>query len=187
MKPFSITMLTLALMECAIAQDVPPPPPLRGDAASLEDTMKFLASRLPSKVNYIVYTHDNVAGTDLPAVKRSFEVSNVSADASSCSIRFHSRFDYGKSTDIRDMDNEIVLKQVREIVLGQMDQVVQQAVAKGGHPERSVKIDPPIFLVRVRWDHGMTFNFYDETLSGRVSKALQHAVDLCGGGNPEPF
>jgi hypothetical protein len=29
--------------------------------------------------------------------------------------------------------------------------------------------------------------FYDETLSDRVSKALQHAVDLCGGGRQDPF
>jgi hypothetical protein len=186
-KAFWITTLGLAWMVWAIAQDVPPPPPLRGDAASLEDTMKFLQNKLPGKVNYVVYLHDNVAGADLPPIKRSFELSNVSADARGCSIRFHSRFDYGKSTDIRDMDDEILLRQVREIVLGQMDQVVQQAAAKSGHPERSAKIDPPIFLVRVRWVHGMMFNFYEETLADRVSKALQHAVDLCGGGNPEPF
>jgi hypothetical protein len=27
------------------------------------------------------------------------------------------------------------------------------------------------------------FEFYDDTLADRVSKALQHAVNLCGGGN----
>jgi hypothetical protein len=33
----------------------------------------------------------------------------------------------------------------------------------------------------------MMFNFYDEALSERVSKALQHAVSLCGGGMPNTF
>ena len=83
------------------------------------------------------------------------------ADAEGCRIIFHSRFDNGKN-DVVEKDTTLFLREVREVTLGQMDQVVQQAVAKGGHPERSVKIDPPIFLVRVRWDHGMTFNFYDE-------------------------
>jgi hypothetical protein len=32
-----------------------------------------------------------------------------------------------------------------------------------------------------------TLRFYEDTLADRVSKALQHAVNLCGGGNQEPF
>jgi hypothetical protein len=189
MKPFSIMTLVLASVGCVIAQDVPPPPPLRGDAASLKDTMKFIQDKLPGKVNYIIYGHDNIAGVD-GTIKRSFEVSNLSADAGLCSIRFHSRFDNGKKADnIIDRDEEILLKQAHEITLMTMDQVVQRADAKTGHPERSNKIDPPIFLVVVNWgEHRrMMFNFYDESMSDRVSKALQHAVELCGGGNPDPF
>jgi hypothetical protein len=189
MKALWITTLALASIGRVVAQDVPPPPPMRGDAASLKDTLKFIQDKLPGKVNYIVYPHDNVAGTDPPPAKRSFELSNVSADASRCYIGFHSRFDNGKNTNnIVDKDSEIFLKQVREIVLMQMDQEVQQATAKAGHPELSFKVDPPVFLVVVKSEHhSMMFNFYDGTLSDRVSKALQHAVELCGGGNPEPF
>jgi len=180
MKAFWISTLALASIVCVIAQDVPPPPPMRGDAASLKDTMKFIQDKLPGKVNYIVYGHDNVTGVDGTG-KRSFEVNNVSADAGLCSIRFHSRFDNGKNANnVADRDDEIFLKQVREITLMTMDQVVQRADAKAGHPERSNKVD---------WgEHrAMMFNFYDETMSDRVSKALQHAVDLCGGGSQEPF
>jgi hypothetical protein len=187
LRAFWITTLALASMVCANAQDVPPLPPLRGDAASLPDTMRFIQNKLPSKVNYMVYSHNNVAGTDLSPDKRIFEVTDVSADTSRCYISFHSRFDNGKT--IVDKDGEIFLKQVQEITLTQMDQVVQQADAKIGHPEVSVKVDPTIFLVVVksvpnrRW----MFNFYDESMSERVSKAFQHAVELCGGGHPDPF
>jgi hypothetical protein len=69
-----------------------------------------------------------------------------------------------------------------------MDQVIQRANAKAAHPELNVKVDPPIFLVVVKWEkHSMMFNFYDDALADRVSKALQHAVDLCGGGSLDPF
>jgi hypothetical protein len=180
-------MLALASTGWVTAQDVPPLPSLRGDAANLKDTMKFIQGKLPGKVNYIVYPHDNIAGADLPPQKRSLELSNVNTDADRCSISFHWRFDNGKNTGIVDKDEEIALKQVREIVLLQMEQVVQRAAAKGGHPEIGIKVDPPIFLVSVRGEHSMMFNFYDEDLSARVSKAMQHAVELCGGGNPEPF
>jgi hypothetical protein len=188
MKTFWAMTLTLASIQCAIAQEVPPPPPMRGDQASLKDTMKFVQDKLPGKVNYIVYGHDNIAGTD-SVLKRSFVLSNVSADADACHISFHYQFDSGKNTGIVNKDEDIFLKQVRQVALKQMDQVIQQADAKSGHPERTVKVDPPIFLVVVSKidNHSMMFNFYEDTIADRVSKALLHAVELCGGGNQEPF
>ncbi|MGA3026486.1 MAG: hypothetical protein ABSF98_17105 [Bryobacteraceae bacterium] len=183
----------LASMGWAIAQ-VPPPPPLRGDAATLKDTMKFIQDKLPGKVNYAVYAHDNVTGADR-LNKRSMELSDVSAvsaGAESCSITFHFRFDNGKGI-IVEKDWGVFLKLVDEITLAQWDQLIEQANAKAGHPEVSAKVDPAVFLVVVKSRAGspfggdMTFNFYDEAMADRVAKALQHAVDLCGGGNQEPF
>lgn len=190
MKTPTITVIALALMGWATAQDVPPLPPLRGDAASLKDTMKFIQDKLPGKVNYVVYAHDNVTGADGLA-KRSMEVSEVSVDADRCHIGFHWRFDNGKNTGIVERDDGVFLKSVQEITLSQWDQLIEQGNAKAGHPEVSVKVDPAVFLVRVRSPHERSgefiFNFYDEALADRVAKALQHAVDLCGGGNQEPF
>jgi hypothetical protein len=182
-----IPTLALASTGWATAQDVPPPPPMRGEAASLEDTMKFLQDKLPGKVNYMVYIHDNATGVDKSG-KRSFELSNVAADAGHCSVSFHERFVNG-TNHVVDGDGALSLKQVREIALMQMDQSIQRATAKDGHPELDIRTDPPVFLVVVRSEpnHSITFDFYDEALSDRVSKALQHAVDLCGGGNQEPF
>lgn len=182
-------LLVLASTRLAKAQDIPPLPPLRGDAANLADTMKFIQEKLPGTVNYMVYGHNNLAGTDALPIRRSFVLSDVTADANRCSISFHDRFDNGKSSSIVEHDVEILLKQVREVVLTQMESMVQQADAKRGHPEFSIKVEPPIALVVVKSapNHSMMFNFYDEALAERVSRALQHAVSLCGGGKPETF
>ena len=183
--------MILAAISFAQAQEVPPLPPLRGDAANLKDTMKFIEDKLPSEVNYMVYTHNNIAGTD-GSLKRSFEVSAVTADASSCSIEYHVWYDSGKN-NLTEQNPKLHLKQVRDVVLTQMDVEIQQANARAGRPELSVKVEPPIYLVQVKVEltNGKTgsvlLNFYDQTLSERVSKALQHAVELCGGGKTETF
>jgi hypothetical protein len=75
--------------------------PLRGDAASLTDTMKFIQDKLPGKVNYMVYGHDNITGTD-GRILRSLVVTNVSADAGRCYIGFRSTFDNGKAITEKD-------------------------------------------------------------------------------------
>jgi hypothetical protein len=185
-RAFLITTLVLASTGFAKAQDIPPLPPLRGDAANLTDTMKFIQDKLPSKVNYMVYGHDNITGSD-GSIRRSFVLTEVSADAGRCYIGFHSRFDNGKT--ITEKAGELLLKQVQEVSLMQMDTGIQRADAKAGHPERSIKVDPPIAVVVVRSapNHSMAFNFYDESLAERVSRALQHAVSLCGGGKPDTF
>jgi hypothetical protein len=187
MRAFWITMLALASIGWAIAQDVPPLPPLRGDAASLKDTMKFIQDKLPGKVNYVVYVHDSVTGTD-SMQKWTVLVTDVSADR--CSIAFHFQFDNEQHTKNLNEVREVSLKDVREVSLAPLDQATQLVLAKRGNPERSVKIDPPVFFLTVRTSTsrgGTGFSFYDEALADRVVKALQHAVDLCGGGNQEPF
>ena len=184
MKQVQIMILALVSVGWAIAQDVPPLEPLRGDAASLSDTMKFLNDKLPSKVNYAMYGHNTITGTDSPVTKKSYELSYVITSASGCSIRFNKQVD-GQS----EQPATLSLKRVQDVVLQQMDQATQQAVAKAGQPEVTVTVTPAIFQVVAKVDatHGMLVMYYDETLADRVTKALQHAVDLCGGGNKDPF
>jgi hypothetical protein len=184
MKQFWITILGLASVGWAFAQDIPPLPPLRGDAATLNDTMKFLNDKLPSKVNYTMSSHNTITGTDSAVVKKSYEVSYITTNAYGCSIR------YNRQVDGQPLQNgSLPLKQVQDVVLQPMDQVTQRAVAQAGHPEVNISISPAIFQVVAKIDstHGLLIMYYDETLADRVSKALQHAVDLCGGGNKDPF
>jgi hypothetical protein len=188
MKVFWTVTLVLASRGSALAQEPPAPPPLRGDAASITDTMKFIQNKLPGKVNLMVYGHDTVTGTDDKSIRVSAEVSNVSADAGGCRIDYHWLMIVDGRTR-SDRDTGLSLKLVQDIVVMPFDQQQQVSSAKSGHPERSVKVDPPAFVLIVKRSDGKAndFEFYDEALANRVSKALQHAVQLCGGGSQEPF
>ena len=155
--------------------------------------MKFIQEKLPGTVNFMVYPHDNVAGTD-QRPQRVSSTLTLAADAGRCQISFHARYqvtiDGVQINKVPESDGEILLKQVQEISLAQRETVEQRGRAQSGHPEVSVKIDPPITLVVVKSappNPAKSFYFYDESLAERVSKALQHAVTLCGGGKPETF
>jgi hypothetical protein len=188
MKVFWVALLLLA-STVAKAQDIPPLAPLRGDVASLVDTMNFIQEKLPGTVNYMLYGHNSITGADDSPLKATFALTQVSADAGHCSISFHSTFDRQGNKSILEKDGKILLKQVQEISLTQLETVVQQSNATAGHPERSYRVDPPIVLVTVKSapDQMTRFNFYDQSLAERVSLALKHAVSLCGGGKPETF
>ena len=48
---------------------------------------------------------------------------------------------------------------------------------------------PQITVLAVHFDHHKTYWLYfiDSSIADRVAKAMTHAVELCGGGNKEPF
>jgi len=181
MKTFWTATLVLTSMGWAIAQEVPPvPKPQESEEPTLEATMKFIQDKLPGRVNYMVYVHDNLAGTDA-SIKRSFALGDVSADASRCYIGFHERFDNGKN--ISEHDGELFLRQVREVVLTQMDQMT--AGRRQGWPPGTKHQGRSSHLPGNSQDRAS--HFYDDSLADRMFKALQHAMELCGGGHQEPF
>jgi hypothetical protein len=188
-KLLRITTLTLASIGCTtVAQDVPPLPPLRGDAANLKDTMKFIENKLPGVVQYAVYMHDNTSGKD-GTVFRMVQLTNVTADPGRCSIKGHMFYDSGGGAKAEHTDFEVILKRVETVTFQQMDQILQQRFAKGGRPQVSVRVEPAIFVVVLGLESELRaeFTFYEDTLADRVSKAMDHAVQLCDGGNKEPF
>ena len=148
--------------------------------------MKFLQDKLPGRVNYAMYGHNTITGTDSRVLKKSYELSNVATDADRCSVAFQYRIDDGQTEWV---SSGLPLKRVQDIVIQQLDQATQQEMAKSGHPETTITVSPAIFRViaKIDADHGLLVMFYDETLAGRVTRALQHAVELCGGGNKDPF
>ena len=93
----------------------------------------------------------------------------------------------GSSADNKDYDLD--LKDVRTIVVMPQEQNQKQIDARSGHSAWSSRIEPNIFTLIVRRAKGIdnVFLFSDEEMAGRVAKAMLHAVELCGGGNKEPF
>lgn len=181
--------LTALIFSTFLAQDVPPPPRPKDTGPSLADTMKFIQDRLSeaAHVNFITYAHDNVKGTDW-SIARTTSATNIRADAATCRMDYHWLAKRNDTAD-EDKDAGFPLKMVREIVVIPLDQRFKQIDAESGHPEISARVDPPIFVVWIKRSDGASneINLYDEGLANRVAKALTHAVELCGGGNKDPF
>jgi hypothetical protein len=115
-------------------------------------------------------------------VKRSFELTVTNVDPGRCYIAVRYRFDNGKIGRAVGKTMEIDLKEMEEVTMRPMQEVVQEVDDDQGHPEHRVSIDPPIFMVFLRsHEDSVLFQFDDRTISQQVTKALQHAVDLCRG------
>jgi hypothetical protein len=171
----------LFALACA-AQDVPPPPKLPDDSPSLETTMKFIEEKLGSigPVSYIV----NTGGDEW---KETDEVTNVRTNVAGCRIDYDSRAtSYGKVNQTQNIS--VPLKDVEEVLVKSMEQDRKEFTSKAGHPEWTVQVSPPVFVLTVkRKSGGNNFYMYDESLANRIAKALVHAVELCGGGSKDPF
>jgi hypothetical protein len=82
------------------AQKKAAPPKSVDDGPSLEATMKFIHDKVSEqgKVNFAVFTHDDITGED-GAAQYSFEVTDLSLDATNCQFRVQSKFSYGSGSD----------------------------------------------------------------------------------------
>ncbi len=188
MRPIPTIMLASIFLSTAFAQDVPPPPKPKDDGPSLEVTMKFIEEKLNSigRVNYIAYLHNNTDGSDTTG-RISDEVKNVRANPATCRIDFHDWETQNEKVKA-DTDAWFLLKAVQEVVVKTREQDAKESDSKEGHPEYSYRIDPPVFILSINRKSGHhTISFYDEAMANRVAKALVHAVELCGGGNKDPF
>jgi hypothetical protein len=190
-------LLSLFSLVPAFAQDTPPPPipplpPMSSFGPSLAETMKFIVEKLGSigPVNYISYGHDNVSGRDLTPNKWSYEMTNVRIDAAGCRIDFRRREMINGGVP-QEVNAGISLKNVRQVVVATAEQELNAANARAGSPNVTAHVDPPVFMVFAWIDPskytGAVFRLYDEPLANRMANALTHAVELCGGGNKDPF
>ena len=185
-----LSFMALAGIAVAAQQSkVPPPPKPADDGPSLAVTMKFIQDKIndQGKLNYALYVHDNANGSDW-IVQKSLEAGNVVSNPVTWWIRYHWNV-WDNGTAVQSADAGFSLRDVQDIVVMPLEQEVKQADAKGGYTTRSYKSDPPVFVLMARREKGITnsFYFFDEDMANRVAKAMVHAVELCGGGNKDPF
>ncbi|MGA3161546.1 MAG: hypothetical protein ABSC77_10035 [Terracidiphilus sp.] len=179
----------LTAFSAAIAQQpVPPPPKPAADGPTLEATMKFIQTKLSEqgKLNFAIYTHDNVDGKDYTDLS-SIEYNNIVADPATCRISY-----YRNSRTNNTSDGGVAsynLHDVVDLVVMIAEQDWKKRAAAAGHPTWNPRFDPPMFLVMVRRAGNQENGFYfsDEDTANRIAKAMVHAVELCGGGSKEPF
>jgi hypothetical protein len=103
-------------------------------------------------------------------------------------------------------------KNVDSITVESEQDLYNRNVAQRGHPELTVTYTPAVFTLALKGTKKDAFSYHqqmnvgkqaprqsdfaadrnqfwfrDEQTADRVAKAVLHAVELCGGGNKEPF
>ncbi|MGA2633323.1 MAG: hypothetical protein ABSF16_03745 [Terracidiphilus sp.] len=160
-----------------------PAPNPAGSGPSLAETMQLLQEKLneQGKMSWTTHYHDSADNTNW-IYDYIFEVSKVVADASACTIAYHykitidgvQKFDRDASLDMRD---------VQDITQTTGDEHQDKNDVAAGRPTWSAKADPPHFILIVQGKGNLKFYFYffNEDTANRVTKAMGHAVELCGG------
>ncbi len=181
------TGLTLTL---SAQQSVAPPPRPADSGPSLAVTMQFIQDKMNDigKVNFVEFlqnTNDNSNFTS----SWSNEITNAVADPNQCKISFHWRVWKGGSIS-QDRDVWYTIRDVENIETKPYAQYQTELDASLGNPNLiTTSTNPPLTALLVYRPHNWSsvFPFTDPNLADRVAKALTHAVELCGGGNKEPF
>ena len=186
--------LFAACLVCGIAltlnaQTAVAPPPKPADSGpSLAVTMQFIQDKLnqQGKINFADYVHDNAAGKDW-VTQNAYEIGEVVIHPESCIISYNVKTWVNGAAGVGG-DGYIPFNDVQDVVILPVEQAWKEIDSKAGNTTRSYKSDPPVFSLRVRWKVDYNeFHFTDEDTANRVAKAMVHAVELCGGGNKDPF
>ena len=186
-----VSVLSLAFLAVglAVAQTAPAAPKAADSGPSLAVTMQFIQEGLSQlgQVNYAAYNYDNADGTRWTTQFSTVDT-NVVADAAACRISYHEkRTKDGSVTS--DTDYWFSLHEVKDVIVEPREKLLKKVNTANGHPSWDAKIGPPITMLLARKAENTEWYFYflDEDQANRVAKAMTHAVELCGGGNKDPF
>jgi hypothetical protein len=151
--------------------------------------MQFIQDKLneQGKAAFVEYRQNTSDGSSL-TVTIVNEISNVVADPGQCSISYHRKATQDGSIYKNEID-VFPLREVLDIVIRPFEQHETEYFAGTGANIAVTSTIPPVTVLSVRRPRG-AMNFFDLTdpaLADRLAKALTHAVELCGGGNKEPF
>jgi hypothetical protein len=186
-----VLILVLTAFSAAIAQQpIPPPPQPAADGPSLAVTMQFIQDKMneQGKINYALYVHDNASGEDWPVYQISIQASNVIADPATCRVTWHKQTANGGKVGI-DKDLSLDLRNVLSFEVRTSVYEAKLEDTANGNPALDKRQDPPYFAVtaKLKGNTETPLFFSSEEMANRVAKAMLHAVELCGGGNKEPF
>jgi hypothetical protein len=181
-----VALWGVVFVAALVAQHTAPPVAL--DEPGLQDTMKFIEERLDAigRVNYVAYRHDdrNPNSHAVEILSLSAEITHPRASSDGCRIDFHAWTSLGGQVTF-DRDTGFALKDIREVALLPMDEKMSEANQKARRPAATYHVTPLVFAVtaRSRDGHDYPFLLYQRALSIRLTRALSHAVELCGGGS----
>ncbi|MGD0683021.1 MAG: hypothetical protein ABR990_13345 [Terracidiphilus sp.] len=157
---------------------------------SLAESMQFIQDKLNNlgKVAFVEFMQDVNTGP-VGTFTLTNEISNLVGDQNQCRISYHRKMTFNGKTTL-DNNDGFSLRDVQDIVVKPWEQYQNEIFARNGTPNYTItSSNPPIILLQVRRPHGEenVVLFADADLADRVARAMQHAVELCGGGNKDKF
>ena len=151
------------------------------NTSDLAASMKFIQEALNAvgQVKYIVHGHDTTSGSDWTN-SFSNEARLVAADPTACRITYHYKV-VRDGNVLMDANAGFLLKDVRDVDVLTRQKYFDEANLLNGHPSWTAKVEPVVFVVRVRRPANVEnqFVFLDEATANHVAKALTHAVEIC--------
>jgi len=152
--------------------------------------MKFIQEKLNDigKVNFVTFFQNTTDNSNLSNIQTN-EVSNVVADPNQCRVTYHWKVTRDGAT-MMNGDFWFSLRDVKDIVIKPYTQYQSELNASLGNPNFIItSTNPPLSAMMVRRPHDVVnlFPFTDADTADRAAKAFTHAVELCGGGNKDPF
>ncbi len=176
-----------------IAQtSVTPPPKPAGSASgpALDVTMKFISDKLSAlgTVDYTITAKNSNTGQTWQNAN-SYLITNVRADATTCYVGYHGK-GVRDSQIVSDQDSGFFLRDVLDVIVEPETQFFTEQSAASGNPNViTTATSPALTALIVRRPNNVinSFPMKDSSMADRLAKALNHAVELCGGGNKEPF
>jgi hypothetical protein len=154
-------------------------------APSLAETLHFVVDKLNDSgpVSYRLTFH--LDGSSLNRPTPSFALGLATADPATCKLRFDEKPGFN-GTPYGAYRRVVPFQRVEKLeVLPEQD-----ALNRGRAPNQGVfSTEPMIYRLLVTYQGGdsLALRFREEEMANRVAKAMNHAVELCGGGSRDPF
>lgn len=179
-------ILSLAIGTMFTAAFAQQPAPANADnGPALATTMQFIqdAMNAQGKISYTLHAHDGADNSDWPVYQITIEVTNVIANPASCTITWHKVTTNNGKIGINN-DYSLDLHSVLDIVLRTSTREAKAEDDADG-PNQVTKIQIPPYFVATAQSQGnkeTPFFFSSEDTRNQVAIALNHAMELCGGG-----
>ena len=185
-------LIASMFLSAANAQDVPPPPK-PDNGPSLEVTMKYIVDRLTATEAAWEWQYRGESGP--VDYKVNFKVIDALADPKTCNLTFRARMDGANDVSHDEKPSKFHVtsefsESVREI--GKVEVSPQSETVPSTYA-LSISLVPGRICQSsnngkfTNGDCVWNLRFQSEEIANRVAKAIVHAVELCGGGDKDPF
>ncbi len=171
-------------------QAVPPPPKPTDSAPSLDVTLRFIQQKIGDLGNmyYMVFGADSTNSQRTATLEVLTGYSSVRYDLAACQISYHVSRRQG-TVIIRNADTSVSLREVEDITVEPEEQRATKENQVYDPTLVMTRTQPATLALVIHRPHNVedVFDFQDASTADRVAKAFSHAVELCGGGNKDPF